>query len=186
MGKRAFIVRYPRFIKLRGGDLREIREEELRRGPLAALLLEEPDRVRSALLRLGFKKTRLEVKKRGQSGCGLVRELHPPWELHLRIFRDGLGATIVKGEVEVSRRYLEHLWGGRAPVIYEVLDILRGGELKPLIRDDTSGEMVEGIFAGGDYELKLLPPRSLICWKPLLVAGVGLGIFLGAFRRNRG
>ena len=184
MRKHAIIVRYPRFIKLKGGDFREIKEEELRRGPLAALLLEEPDRVRSALLRLGFKKTRLEVKKRGQSGCGLVRELHPPWELHLRIFRDGFGATIVKGEVEVSRRYLEHLWGGRTPVIYEVLDILRGGELKSLIRDDVSGEMVEGILEEGDYKLELLPPRSLICWKPLLVAGVGLGIFLGVLRKR--
>ncbi|WP_069808329.1 hypothetical protein [Vulcanisaeta thermophila] len=90
---------------------------------------------------------------------GLAKMIRDPWELHVRIFSNGL----IKGEVEISRRYLEHLIGGRINnVVYEIYEVIRevtsNGEIIYLPLNQRVINVIENV------RIELKQPRLLIPW----------------------
>ena len=61
-----------------------------------------------------------------QIGSGFAKSLSKPWEMHVRLVDiQQQGLIAIRGEVEVSRRYIQHLTSVRCPVIYELESILK-------------------------------------------------------------
>jgi len=71
-------------------------------------------------LQEGFSKVKFEHKQPFQIGNGLSLKLKKPWELHVRLVELKKELVAIHAEVEVSRDYLQHLFGQRTPVIYEI------------------------------------------------------------------
>ena len=66
----------------------------------------------------GFSKVKFEHKQPFQIGNGLSLKLKKPWEMHVRLVELKKELVAIHAEVEVSRDYLQHLFGQRTPVIY--------------------------------------------------------------------
>lgn len=89
---------------------------------------------------------------------GLAKIIRGPWELHIRIYKDGL----VKGEVEVSRRYLQHLISNRVNVVYEVYELIKDAVSTRSIVYLPLNQRVVNVLDNIRVELK--QPRILIPW----------------------
>lgn len=75
-------------------------------------------RAREALLAEGFKDTPMQYRKRDQV-FGLVKDHGDRLQLHVRAFRSG----IIESEVELSNRYVEHLWSPRRSAHKEIAQV---------------------------------------------------------------
>ena len=65
------------------------------------------ERVRSALEKEGFRSSLLQWRHKGHS-YGLIKDLGDK-QVHVRVYEDG----VVDAELEIHKRYLEHLWSPR-------------------------------------------------------------------------
>ncbi len=115
-------------------------------------------RVREALLAEGFRDTVLQIYRKGQV-FGLVKPLNETLEVHVRAYRDGS----LDAEVEVSRKYIEHLTAGSEPAV----EILTG-----VLRKHGIPYRVVRPPAGGT--LTALSPGRLTPWKPFAAAALML------------
>lgn len=75
-------------------------------------------RARAALLAEGFKDTPMQYRKKDQV-FGLVKDHGDRLQLHVRAFRNGL----IESEVELSNRYVEHLWSPRRSAHSEIAQV---------------------------------------------------------------
>ena len=121
---------------------------------------DEVDYAAEELIRRGFKPTMLAVNK-GEK-YSLAMRIEPPWEVHARVFPDG----IIESEVEISRDYLQHLIGPRFNVVYETYDSLRDITDGKRICIKPLGRCISDVIENIGIELRA--PRSLIPWKPLV------------------
>jgi len=148
-------------VRLRASEL----EEGLREGRLFKLWL-PPDKVdevaRYLLERCGFKRALPSLNK-GER-YGISRRLSEVWELHLRIYGNGL----MEGEVEVSREYFEHLGRSRVSVVYEPFQFYRLIYGKLHILYWPSRKWVVKVLENARVKVK--PPKSLTPWKPIMVS----------------
>ena len=78
----------------------------------------------------GFSKVKFEHKQPSQIGSGLSLKLKKPWEMHVRLVELKKELVAIHAEVEISRDYLQHLFGQRTPVIYEVENMLKKYEIE--------------------------------------------------------
>jgi hypothetical protein len=124
--------------------------------------------VKAVLLAEGFKRDPKQFRKPGQV-WGVVRQEPQDMQIHVRAFQDGR----LESEVELSNKYIQHLWSHRRNAHPEVTDILA--------RNGFPTERVSETFVPvtGSHEGKAMPdgrtkPRSVAL--PLLV---GLGLLLG-------
>ena len=76
-------------------------------------------------LQEGFSKVKFEHKQPFQIGNGLSLKLKKPWEMHVRLVELKKELVAIHAEVEISRDYLQHLFGQRTPVIYEIENIAK-------------------------------------------------------------
>jgi len=76
-------------------------------------------------LQEGFSKVKFEHKQPFQIGNGLSLKLKKPWEMHVRLVELKKELVAIHAEVEISRDYLQHLFGQRTPVIYEIENMLK-------------------------------------------------------------
>ncbi len=81
-------------------------------------------------LQEGFSKVKFEHKQPFQIGNGLSLKLKKPWEMHVRLVELKKELVAIHAEVEVSRDYLQHLFGQRTPVIYEIENMLKKAKSK--------------------------------------------------------
>ncbi|MBI2077580.1 MAG: hypothetical protein HYT80_04300 [Euryarchaeota archaeon] len=65
------------------------------------------ERIRSALEKEGFQSTVLQWRHKGHA-YGLIKDLGDK-QIHVRVYEDG----VVDAEIEIHKRYLEHLWSPR-------------------------------------------------------------------------
>ena len=80
-------------------------------------------------LQEGFSKVKFEHKQPFQIGNGLSLILKKPWEMHVRLVELKKELVAIHAEVEISRDYLQHLFGQRTPVIYEIENMLKKYEI---------------------------------------------------------
>lgn len=77
------------------------------------------EQARQALLAEGFRSTPMQYRKRDQV-FGLVKPHGDRLQIHVRAFRSG----VIESEVELSNRYIEHLWSPRRSAHAEIARIL--------------------------------------------------------------
>ena len=131
------------------------------------------DQIISALLSEGFKAVKLENKKPNQIGCGLAKKLAKPWEMHVRLF-DVQGLIAIQAEVEISRKYIQHIRSVRGPVIYEIESILKKHEIEYKIWNDKIRDYITRVI--DNHEIKLVAPTIPISWKHMTSYVTALGV----------
>ena len=123
----------------------------------------------------GFSKVKFEHKQPFQIGNGLSLKLKKPWEMHVRLVELKKELVAIHAEVEISRDYLQHLFGQRTPVIYEIENMLKKYEIDYRVWNNRIKKYVHTIF--DNYKIKLVTPNiPVFAWKPMLfvIGTVGL------------
>ena len=116
-------VRYPSGVKLQDGTtIQTTKDTWLKRRLVIETDRSEKD-VRNILSKEGFGETGMEYPKSGRLGRGMVKEFGD-WQVHVRLFRHGENIQI-DGEVEVSKKYCEHLTHGWLPAFAFCADVFR-------------------------------------------------------------
>ena len=131
-----------------------IRHEEIELDQLYIAVRMKKDDIIRTLTSEGFKKVKLENKMTSQIGSGFAKSLSKPWEMHVRlvdIHQQGLIA--IRGEVEVSRRYIQHLTSVRCPVIYELESILKKHSIEYRIWNSKVRDYISQII--DDHQITL-------------------------------
>ena len=115
----------------------------------------------------GFSKVKFEHKQPFQIGNGLSLKLKKPWEMHVRLVELKKELVAIHAEVEISRDYLQHLFGQRTPVIYEVENMLKKYEIEYRVWNNRIKKYVHTVFE--NYKIKLVTPNlPVFAWKPML------------------
>lgn len=129
-----------------------------------AVRMKKDDLIR-ALTSEGFRKVKFENKMASQIGSGFAKTLSKPWEMHVRLIDlQQQGLIALKGEVEVSRRYIQHLTSVRSPVIYELESILKKHRIEYRIWNEKVRDYISQII--DDHQIRLLAPRlPAVPWK---------------------
>ena len=167
-----FLTAYPK-TSIAKGIQNFIRQEEIEFDHLSLMVKTKKDQIISALLSEGFKAVKLENKKPNQIGCGLAKKLAKPWEMHVRLF-DVQGLIAIQAEVEISRKYIQHIRSVRAPVIYEIESILKKHEIEYKIWNDKIRDYITRVI--DNHEIKLVAPTIPISWKHMTSYVTALGV----------
>ena len=121
-----FLTAYPRRINIVKGIQDFIHHEDILLDHLSlAVKVRRKEELIRALIEEGFRKVKLENRKPYQIGSGFSKMLKSPWELHLRLLNLQKGMIGIHAEVEISRKYIQHIRSVRSPVIYEIESILK-------------------------------------------------------------
>jgi hypothetical protein len=172
-----FLTAYPK-TSIAKGIKNLINQEEIEFDHLSLMVRIKKDEIVNALLSEGFRLVKLENKKPNQLGCGLAKKLTKPWEMHVRLFRVEQGLIAIQAEVEVSRKYIQHIRSARSPVIYELENILKKHQIEYKIWNDKIRAYITRIV--DNHEVKLEAPSIPISWKQMAayVAALGIVYFL--------
>jgi len=129
-------------------------------------------------LQEGFSKVKFEHKQPFQIGNGLSLKLKKPWEMHVRLVELKKELVAIHAEVEISRDYLQHLFGQRTPVIYEIENMLKKYEIEYRVWNNRIKKYVHTVF--DNYRIKLITPNiPVFAWKPMLfVIGTVASMYL--------
>jgi hypothetical protein len=168
-----FLTAYPKTSIARGIQ-NFIRQEEIELDHLSLMVREKKDQIVSALLAEGFKLVKLENKKPNQLGCGLAKRLVKPWEMHVRLFDMEQGMIAIQAEVEISRKYIQHIRSVRAPVIYELESILKKHQIEYKIWNDKVRDYITRVI--DNHEIKLVAPTIPISWKHMAAYASSLAV----------
>jgi hypothetical protein len=171
-----FLTSYPRRMNVVKGLQALIRHEEIELDQLYIAVRMKKDDIIRTLTSEGFKKVKLENKMTSQIGSGFAKSLSKPWEMHVRlvdIHQQGLIA--IRGEVEVSRRYIQHLTSVRCPVIYELESILKKHSIEYRIWNSKVRDYISQII--DDHQIRLLAPRlPAMPWKVMACVSMSLAV----------
>lgn len=125
------------------------------------------ERARQALVAEGFRSTPMQYRKKDQV-FGLVKDHGDRLQLHVRAFRSG----VIESEVELSNRYIEHLWSPRRSAHNEITRILEKHGL------DTATINTEFRTRTGAERERL--PRIVTPTRPLVRGAMGIAGAVGA------
>ncbi len=124
---------------------------------------------KAVLLAKGFKRDAKQFRKPGQA-WGVIRQEPNDMQIHVRAFNDGR----LESEVELSNKYVEHLWSHRRNAHAEVSDILASAGLPT--------ERVSETFVPitGSKEGKSMPSgRTRNSHATAAAIAVGIGLMVG-------
>lgn len=170
-----FLTRYPKTISVVKGLQDFIRREEVELDQLLLMVKIKSDEVINALLSEGFRSVKLENKKPTQIGNGFSKKLAKPWEMHVRLLEMQQGLIAIHAEVEISRRYIQHIRSARAPVIYEIESILKKHKIEYQLWNAKLRQYITSVIDNHQIILNApkLPP---IPWKHMASSTVTLSI----------
>jgi len=139
------------------------------------------DEIITALISEGFKSVKLENRKPTQIGHGFSKKLVSPWEIHVRLLQMQQGLIAIQAEVEISRRYIQHIRSVRAPVIYEIESILKKHKIEYQIWHAKMRHYITSVI--DNHQITLSAPRlPPIPWRPMAGSVVTLSvIYLAKF-----
>ena len=87
--------------------------------------------------------------------------------MHVRFVKLKKELIAIHAEVEISRDYLQHLFGQRTPVIYEIENMLKKYEIEYRVWNSRVKKYVQTVF--DNYKIKLMAPNlPVFAWKPML------------------
>jgi hypothetical protein len=171
-----FLTTYPRRINIVKGLQDFIRNEEILLDHLSiAVKMRRKEELIRALFEEGFRKVQFENRKPFQIGKGFSKKLKSPWELHLRLLNLQKGMIAIQAEVEISRKYIQHIRSVRSPVIYEIESILKTHRIEYRIWNAKVRDYIANII--DNHQIALKAPRlAATPWKPMLAIAIGLGV----------
>lgn len=170
-----FLTSYPRRINLLKGLSDFIHHEEIQFDHLSLIVNIKKEEIIKTLFAEGFKKVKFENKKPTQIGSGFSKKLKYPWEIHLRLMNLQQGLIAIKAEVEISRRYIQHIGSVRAPVVYEIESILKKHKIEYNIWNEKLRDYITHIV--DNHQIKLEGPKiHAMPWRHMLVTSCTLAI----------
>ena len=170
-----FLTSYPRRINLLKGLSELIRHEEIQFDHLSLMVKIKKEELIKTLFAEGFKKVKFENKKPTQIGSGFSKKLKYPWEMHLRLLDIQQGFIAIKAEVEISRRYIQHIGSVRVPVVYEIESILKKHKIEYDIWNEKLRDYITHIV--DNHQIKLQGPRlRAMPWRHMIIATSALAI----------
>lgn len=142
-----------------------IRHEEIELDHLSLMVKSRKDEIIKTLLAEGFRRVKFENKKSTQIGSGFAKRLMRPWEMHVRLLdMQQHGLIAIQAEVEISRRYIQHIRSVRVPVIYEIESILNKHKIEYRIWNEKVRDYISNII--DNHQIKLRAPTlPAIPWK---------------------
>jgi hypothetical protein len=168
-----FLTRYPRRINLLKGLSELIHHEEIQFDHLSLIVKVKKEELIRTLFAEGFKKVKFENKKPAQIGSGFSKQLKYPWEMHLRLLNLQQGLIAIKAEVEISRRYIQHIGSVRVPVVYEIEVILKKHRIEYNIWNEKLRDYITHIV--DNHQVKLEGPRlRAMPWRHMLFTSSSL------------
>jgi hypothetical protein len=176
-----FLTSYPRTISVIKGLQDFIRKEEIELNHLCLMVQIKRDEIITALISEGFKRVKLENRKPTQIGHGFSKKLITPWEIHVRLLEMQQGLIAIHAEVEISRRYIQHIRSVRVPVIYEIESILKKHQIEYQIWHAKMRQYITSVI--DDHQITLSAPRlPPIPWKHMAGSVITLSlIYLAKF-----
>lgn len=180
-----FLTSYPRTINFVKGLHDFIHKEEIELDHLCLMVKIKKDEIISALTSEGFKRVNMENRKPTQIGHGFAKKLAKPWEMHVRLLELQQGLIAIQAEVEISRRYIQHIRSVRSPVIYEIESILKDHRIEYQIWHAKLKQYISSVI--DNHQITLNAPRlPPIPWKHMAgsvatLSLVYLAKFIGAF-----
>src|SRR5918911_448804 len=166
-----FFTSYPRTISAIKGLQDFIRKEEIELNHLCLMVKIKRDEIITALISEGFKRVKLENRKPTQIGHGFSKKLIRPWEIHVRLLEMQQGLIAIQAEVEISRKYIQHIRSVRAPVIYEIESILKKHSIEYRIWNSKVRDYITNII--DNHQIKLNAPKlPAIPWKPMICVAI--------------
>lgn len=142
-----------------------IRKEEIELDHLSLMVKIKKDEIISTLVSEGFRRVQFENKKPTQIGSGFSKMLAKPWEIHVRLLDlQQQGLIALHAEVEISRKYIQHIRSVRVPVIYEMESILKKHSIEYRIWNEKLRDYIVSII--DNHQISLNAPRiPPIHWK---------------------
>ncbi|AFU59381.1 hypothetical protein Ngar_c24570 [Candidatus Nitrososphaera gargensis Ga9.2] len=176
-----FLTSYPKTISIVKGLQDFIRKEEIELDHLSLMVRTKKDEIINALISEGFKRVKLENRKPTQIGHGFSKKLAKPWEMHVRLLEMQQGLIAIHAEVEISRKYIQHIRSVRAPVIYEIESILKKHKIEYQIWHAKLKQYITTII--DNHQITLNAPRlPPLPWKHMAGSVVTLSlIYLAKF-----
>ena len=180
-----FLTNYPKTISIVKGLQNFIRREEIELDHLSLMVKTKKDEIIHALTIEGFKRVKLENRKPTQIGHGFSKRLTKPWEMHVRLLEMQQGLIAIHAEVEVSRKYIQHIRSVRCPVIYEIESILKKHRIEYRIWHVKLKQYITNVV--DNHQITLNAPRlPAIPWKHMAgsvatLSLVYLAKFIGIF-----
>jgi hypothetical protein len=180
-----FLTNYPKTISIVKGLQNFIRREEIELDHLSLMVKIKKDEIINALTIEGFKRVKLENRKPTQIGHGFSKRLTKPWEMHVRLLEMQQGLIAIHAEVEVSRKYIQHIRSVRCPVIYEIESILKKHRIEYRIWHVKLKQYITNVV--DNHQITLNAPRlPAIPWKHMAgsvatLSLVYLAKFIGVF-----
>jgi hypothetical protein len=172
-----FLTKYPRRIGFMEGIHDFILNEEIQFDHLSLMVRVKKDELINTLITEGFKRVKLENRKPTQIGSGFAKMLIKPWELHVRLLDlHQQGLIAIQAEVEISRKYIQHIRSVRAPVIYEIETILKKHKIEYKIWNAKVRDYITNIF--DNHQIKLHSPKlPAVRWKSMLLFAAIIATF---------
>ena len=172
-----FLTKYPRRIGFMEGIHDFILNEEIQFDHLSLMVRVKKDELINTLITEGFKRVKLENRKPTKIGSGFAKMLIKPWELHVRLLDlHQQGLIAIQAEVEISRKYIQHIRSVRAPVIYEIETILKKHKIEYKIWNAKVRDYITNIF--DNHQIKLHSPKlPAMRWKSMLFFAATIATF---------
>jgi len=176
-----FLTSYPRTISVIKGLQDFIHKEEIELNQLSLMVKIKRDEIITALISEGFTRVKLENRKPTQIGHGFSKKLVSPWEIHVRLLQMQQGLIAIQAEVEISRKYIQHIRSVRAPVIYEIESILKKHKIEYQIWHAKMRQYITSVI--DNHQITLSAPRlPPIPWRPMAGSVLTLSlIYLAKF-----
>jgi hypothetical protein len=170
-----FLTSYPKTVNIVKGLQDLIRLEDIELDHLFLMVKIKKDEIVNALVLEGFKSVKLENKKPTQIGHGFSKKLAKPWEMHVRLLQMQQGLIAIHAEVEISRRYIQHIRSVRSPVIYEIESILKKHKIEYRLWNARLRQYITNVIDNHQIILNApkLPP---IPWKHMAGSAVTLSM----------
>lgn len=180
-----FLTSYPKTVNIVKGLQDLIRKEEIELDHLSLMVKIKRDEIVNALVSEGFKRVKLENKKPTQIGHGFAKRLTKPWEMHVRLLEMQQGFIAIQAEVEISRKYIQHIRSVRSPVIYEIESILKKHRIEYQIWNAKLRQYIINVI--DNHQIMLNAPRlPPIPWRHMVGSAATLSLiyllkFVGIF-----
>ncbi|HKX82532.1 MAG TPA: hypothetical protein VJL54_09785 [Nitrososphaera sp.] len=170
-----FLTTYPKTIKIFKGLQGLIYREEIELDHLSLMVKTKKDEIISALVSEGFRRVKLENRKPTQIGHGFAKRLAKPWEMHVRLLEMQQGLIAIQAEVEISRKYIQHIRSVRSPVIYEIESILKKHKIEYRIWHARLKQYISSVI--DNHQITLNAPKiPAIPWKHMAGSAASISI----------
>jgi len=133
------------------------------------------DEIINTLIEEGFKKVKFENKKPGQIGHGFAKKLKKPWEMHIRLLEINQGLIALQGEVEISRKYIQHIRSVRCPVVYEIESILQKHKIEYKIWNSKVRDYITHVIDNHNITLSS-PKLPAMPWLLMMFSGCVIAV----------